>query len=85
MQNRSLKIASFNINGVLNPVKREKILSKLKKDKIQIAFLQETHLSDSEHAKLYQIASAQQNSYDLASIIHLRRAVSGPSINIWLI
>ena len=52
MQNRSLKIASFNINGVLNPVKREKILSKLKKDKIQIAFLQETHLSDSEHAKL---------------------------------
>ena len=49
MQNRSLKIASFNINGVLNPVKREKILSKLKKDKIQIAFLQETHLSDSEH------------------------------------
>lgn len=52
MQNRSLKIASFNINGVLNPVKRGKILSKLRKDKIQIAFLQETHLSDSEHTKL---------------------------------
>ena len=52
MQNRSLKIASFNINGVLNPVKRWKILSKLKKDKIQIALLQETHLNDSEHAKL---------------------------------
>lgn len=52
MQNRSLKIASFNINGVLNPVKRGKILSKLKKDRIQIAFLQESHLNDSEHAKL---------------------------------
>jgi len=48
MQNRSLKIASFNINGVLNPVKRGKILSKLKKDKIQIAFLQGTHLSVSK-------------------------------------
>lgn len=52
MQNGSLKIASFNINGVLNPVKRERILSKLKKDQIQVAFLQETHLNDSEHAKL---------------------------------
>ena len=52
MQNRSLKIASFNINGILNPVKRGKILSKLKKDKIQVAFLQESHLNDSEHAKL---------------------------------
>lgn len=46
MQNRSLKIALCNINGVLSPVKRGKILSKLKKDKIQIAFLQESHLSD---------------------------------------
>lgn len=52
MQDGSLKIASFNINGVLNPVKRGKILSKLKKDKIHIAFLQETHLNDSEHTKL---------------------------------
>ena len=52
MQNRSLKIVSFNINGIHSPVKRAKILSKLKKDKIQIAFLQESHLSDSEHAKL---------------------------------
>lgn len=52
MQTNSLKRATFNINGVLNPVKRGKILSKLKKDKIQVAFLQETHLNDSEHAKL---------------------------------
>lgn len=55
MQNRSLKIASFNINGVLNPIKRGKILSKLKKDKIQVAFLQESHLNDSEHAKLNKL------------------------------
>lgn len=47
-----VKIISLNVNGVLNPVKRSKILSKLKKEKAQIAFLQETHLSQSEHAKL---------------------------------
>lgn len=52
MQNRSLKIASFNINGILNPVRRGKILPQLRKDKIQVAFLQESHLNDSEHAKL---------------------------------
>ena len=52
MHNTSLKIALFDINGLLSPVKRGKILSKLKKDKIQVAFLQESHLSDSEHAKL---------------------------------
>ena len=52
MQNTYVKIISFNINGMLNPVKRGKVLSKLKKDKIQVAFLQESHLSDSEHAKL---------------------------------
>lgn len=40
-----LKIISFNVNGVLNPIKRSKILSKLKKEKAQIAFLQETHES----------------------------------------
>lgn len=51
-QNRSLKMALFNINGILSPVKRGKVLSKLKKDKIQIAFLQESRLSDSEHTKL---------------------------------
>ena len=43
--NMLLKINAF-------PVKRGKVLSKLKKDKIQVAFLQESHLSDSEHAKL---------------------------------
>lgn len=50
--NRTIKVASFNINGILNPIKREKILSKLKKDQVQIAFLQELHLDDVEHAKL---------------------------------
>lgn len=43
---------SFNVNGVLNPQKRTKILSKLRKEKIQIALIQETHLSETEHLKL---------------------------------
>lgn len=47
-----IKITSFNVNGIHNPIKRGKILSKLKKEKTLIALLQETHLSKSEHAKL---------------------------------
>ena len=48
----TLKLASFNVNGVLNPTKRNKILSKLRKEKVQIAMLQETHLNSLEHEKL---------------------------------
>lgn len=50
--NHNLKIISFNINGVLNPIKRSKILSKMKKEKAQIVLLQETHLNSTEHEKL---------------------------------
>ena len=39
MHNTSLKIALFDINGLLSPVKRGKILSKLKKDKNPSSFL----------------------------------------------
>lgn len=49
MHSGDVKIISFNVNGVLNPIKRSKILSKLKKEKAQVAFLQETHMSQSEH------------------------------------
>lgn len=52
MQGEPVKIISFNVNGVLNPIKRSKILSKLKKEKAQIAFLQETHMNQSKHIKL---------------------------------
>lgn len=55
MQSGLVKIISFNVNRVWNPIKRSKILSKLKKEKAQIAFLQETHMSQSEHAKLQKL------------------------------
>lgn len=48
----NFKLVTYNINGVHNPIKRTKILSKLKKDKVQVAFLQETHLNQTEHSKL---------------------------------
>lgn len=69
MQSGKLKIISFNVNGVLNPVKRSKILTKLRKEKAQIAFLQETHMSESEHAKLkrqgfrYVFASSYKSAH----------------------
>lgn len=49
---RTIKVASFNINGIHNPIKREKMLSTLRKYPNQIAFLQESHLDDVEHAQL---------------------------------
>lgn len=47
-----MKIVSQNINGLCNPVKRGKVLAKIKKEKSQVIFLQETHLSQQEHEKL---------------------------------
>lgn len=47
-----MKIISFNVNGVLNVMKMNKILSKLKKEKAQIALLQETHMNQMDHLRL---------------------------------
>ena len=47
----TIKINTWNIKGSNNVVKRKSILNTLKKDKIQIALLQETHLDDEEHKK----------------------------------
>lgn len=52
MQGDPVKIITFNVNGVLNPIKRHKILTKLKREKAQFALLQETHMSQAEHLKL---------------------------------
>lgn len=52
MASEKIRVASFNVNGILNPIKRSKILTKMRKEKIDIVYLQETHLSDLEHQKL---------------------------------
>lgn len=52
MQDEPVKIISFNVNGILNVIKMSKIMSKLKKEKAQIALLQETHMSQTDHLRL---------------------------------
>ncbi|CAG5947255.1 unnamed protein product, partial [Menidia menidia] len=45
------RVVSWNINGCGNPVKRKKVLSYLKLQQTDIAFIQETHLKDDEARK----------------------------------
>lgn len=47
-----IKVFSLNVNGLQNPTKQSKILSKLKRENIDVAFLQETHMAGLEHEKL---------------------------------
>lgn len=53
---------TYNVNGLVNPIKRSKILTKLKRERVEVAFLQETHLSDTEHAKLKRLGFKHQYS-----------------------
>lgn len=62
-----VKMATYNVNGLVNPIKRSKILTKLKRDKVEVAFLQETHLSDTEHAKLRRLGFKHQYSSSYAA------------------
>lgn len=48
----STRFMTWNVKGLGHVVKRKKILTFLKKEKVTVAMLQETHLSDSEHLKL---------------------------------
>lgn len=59
MTRDKLRICTWNIKGVHNPVKRRKILTFLKRSDIDIALLQETHLNNEEHLKLQQGGFAQ--------------------------
>lgn len=54
-----LTIISYNVKGLNSPIKKKKILLQLKHFKCQVAFLQETHLSDDEHLKLKKILGRQ--------------------------
>lgn len=52
MQHDGVKVVSLNVNGLSSPIKRGKIMAKFKREKNQVIFLQETHLSTKEHEKL---------------------------------
>lgn len=49
-----LKVCTWNIRGSHSKIKRKKVLSALRKEGVDIALLQETHLNDAEHLKLQQ-------------------------------
>uniref|UniRef100_A0A3B3D4Y1 exodeoxyribonuclease III n=1 Tax=Oryzias melastigma TaxID=30732 RepID=A0A3B3D4Y1_ORYME len=75
--NIEIKIITLNVKGINHVVKRRKILTGLKKDKVHVALLQETHLTDLEHLKLRQdwvgqvfFASYTSKSRVVAIIIH---------------
>lgn len=72
-----LKIVSLNVKGVNNVIKRQKILTFLKKEKTRIALLSETHLTDIEHLKLRRTwvgqvfySSYNSKSRGVAILIH---------------
>jgi len=52
MVHQTYKVITLNVNGLHNPIKRSKTIAKMKREKQDIIFWQETHLSDIEHDKL---------------------------------
>uniref|UniRef100_A0AAY4BML7 Reverse transcriptase domain-containing protein n=3 Tax=Denticeps clupeoides TaxID=299321 RepID=A0AAY4BML7_9TELE len=72
-----LKCISLNVKGINHVIKRQKLLSFFQKEKCQIALLQETHLSDTEHMKLRRnwvgqvfFSSYRSNSRGVAILLH---------------
>lgn len=49
---RVLRITTWNVKGLGHPIKRRKVMSKLRTEKCDIVFLQETHLLQKEADKL---------------------------------
>lgn len=75
----SLKVCSWNVHGIHNPIKRKKICY-LKRERVQIALLQETYLTESEHLKLKrdwvgQVYHASFNSRSTGVAILLHKSL----------
>ena len=49
---KDIKFISLNVNGLNNPIKRKKVMNVMKKERAQIIYLQETHLSRQDNEKL---------------------------------
>ena len=48
----TVRLVSLNVNGLNTPKKRDRVMTKVKKDGAQMIYLQETHLNKVEHDKL---------------------------------
>lgn len=59
MSSRPIIFVSLNINGIINPIKTANMLLQLTKTKVQIAYIQESHLTDSEHTKLNRMGHSK--------------------------
>uniref|UniRef100_A0A3Q2ZLT7 exodeoxyribonuclease III n=1 Tax=Kryptolebias marmoratus TaxID=37003 RepID=A0A3Q2ZLT7_KRYMA len=73
----TLSQISLNVKGINNVIKRQKILTFLKKENTKIALLSETHLTDNEHLKLRRnwvgqvhYSSHNSKSRGVAILIH---------------
>lgn len=55
MLQQEYKIISLNVNGLQNPIKRGKLIAKMKRENQHIIFWQETHLIQTEHEKLKRL------------------------------
>lgn len=49
------RIITLNVNGLQNPIKRSKLIAKMKRENQHIIFWQETHLVQTEHEKLRKL------------------------------
>lgn len=52
MQCQEYRVVTLNVNGLHNPIKRGKVIAKMKREKLHVIFWQETHLNRIEHEKL---------------------------------
>ena len=43
MQHQGIRMVSFNVNGMNNPIKRGKVLTKFRKEEVQVIFFSKKH------------------------------------------
>lgn len=55
MLQQEYRIVTLNVNGLQNPIKRGKIIAKMKRENQHVIFWQETHLLQAEHEKLKKL------------------------------
>ena len=55
MQCQEYRVITLNVNGLHNPIKRGKVIAKMKKENLHVMFWQEIHLNDMEHEKLKKL------------------------------
>lgn len=55
MPQQEYRIITLNVNGLQNPIKRGKLIAKMKREQQYIIFWQETHMVKTEHEKLKKI------------------------------